>query len=167
MDRPLSRQLLFRTNLGSYRTSEGVIRHVLTFRHLSGHDAAEYRPGVTDRPPSPSAESSGDPLDTSWTRLAESWEDDDAHRAFVGLASTLGRLPDAARLYREVRDVNDARRPKAEKQLGAITMVAFEQLKVTGSRTPAASRKATQVAGVLIAFAFIGFALTQLRRLLE
>ncbi len=122
---------------------------------------------MTVRPPSPSAEPLGDTLDTSWARLAESWDDDDAHRAFVGLASTLGRLADAARLYRAVRDANDGRRPKAEKQLGAITLVAFEQLKVTGARTPAASRKATQVVGMLIAFAFIGFALTQLRRLLE
>lgn len=51
--------------------------------------------------------STDDPLELAWVALLKDWESDARHRAFVGLASSLGRLPDAAKHYKQAS--NDPR----------------------------------------------------------
>ena len=79
------------------------------------------------------AEPGNDPIETAWAELLGSWEDDAAHKRFIGLASGLGRLADAGRKYREARDAPDSsadlgalpkRREIAEKRIGEILGIA-------------------------------------------
>ncbi len=65
-----------------------------------------------------------DPIETAWSALLNEWESDDRHRAFVALAASLQRLPDAARHYREGLD--DATRGARSKQgIDAVLRVAY------------------------------------------
>ncbi len=73
-------------------------------------------------PPSPT-----DPLDAAWSSLLAEWESDERHRAFVALASTLERLPDAARRYRAL--TNDAHRgARARQGLDRVLGMAMQAL---------------------------------------
>ncbi|MBW2460321.1 MAG: hypothetical protein JRH11_01660, partial [Deltaproteobacteria bacterium] len=45
-----------------------------------------------------------DPIDVAWNEVEGAWDDRDAHKRFVALCQSLGRLPEAGRRYREVRE---------------------------------------------------------------
>jgi hypothetical protein len=72
---------------------------------------------------------SSDPVDAAWTALLARWESDEAHRAFVGLATSLGQLPDAARRYRSVVDDGE-RGPQARAGLERVLAAAMATLQV-------------------------------------
>ncbi len=65
-----------------------------------------------------------DPIETAWNTLVDDWESDDRHRAFVALASSLTRLPDAARHYRASL-TDPARAVRAQQGIDAILRVAM------------------------------------------
>jgi len=65
-----------------------------------------------------------DPIETAWSTLAGDWESDDRHRAFVALASSLTRLPDAARRYRTSL-ADPALAVRAQQGIDAILRVAM------------------------------------------
>lgn len=89
-----------------------------------------------DRDPS---EPSSDPIQAAWIEVESHWESAEAHRRFIGLSVALNCLPTAAKLYRSVRDTDEARKNEAERQLASLTAQAMSQLDLT--RTPAAPRK--------------------------
>ncbi len=68
-----------------------------------------------------------DPLETAWQALLSEWERDDQHRAFVGLAAALERLPDAAKRYRAELAHSD-RAPRAKQGLDRVLGVAMSAL---------------------------------------
>lgn len=68
-----------------------------------------------------------DPLETAWQALLSEWERDEQHRAFVGLAATLERLPDAAKRYR-AELAHSARAPRAKQGLDRVLGVAMSSL---------------------------------------
>jgi hypothetical protein len=68
-----------------------------------------------------------DPLEPAWQALLCEWEHDERHRAFVGLAATLERLPDAARRYR-AELAHSARGPRAKQGLDLVLGVAMSSL---------------------------------------
>lgn len=65
-----------------------------------------------------------DPIETAWNTLIDDWESDDRHRAFVALASSLSRLPDAARYYRASL-ADPPRAVRAQQGIDAILRVAM------------------------------------------
>jgi hypothetical protein len=94
--------------------------------------------------------SDADPIDTAWQGVEAAWNDESRHRAFVGLCLALGRLPDAGRRYREVRDRDPGRRAEAERQIDRVLAVALQQLELGRSAPPPARRLGlTIVAAVL------------------
>jgi len=48
------------------------------------------------------SDESADPIDSAWSALLERWDEPARHKAFVALAASLDRLPDAAARYRAV-----------------------------------------------------------------
>lgn len=68
-----------------------------------------------------------DPLETAWKALLDDWESPERHRAFVGLAVSFGRLPDAAKLYRE-QMADESRKPRAKEGIDRILAVAMQSL---------------------------------------
>jgi len=65
-----------------------------------------------------------DPIETAWSALLNDWESDDRHRAFVALAASLQRLPDAARHYRAGLD-DAARGARSKAGIDAVLRVAY------------------------------------------
>jgi hypothetical protein len=75
-----------------------------------------------------------DPLDAAWTALDAAWDDPAKHKAFVGLAASLGRLPDAAARYKTAGE-NPARADGAERGRQLVVAAALAQIE-TAPRTP-------------------------------
>lgn len=75
-----------------------------------------------------------DPIDTAWERVERHWDDPDAHGAFVALCMELGRLPEAGRRYRHVRDHDPERSEDARRRIDELLTLATRTLEL--SRTP-------------------------------
>jgi hypothetical protein len=87
-----------------------------------------------------------DPIELAWSALLDEWESPERHKAFVALASSLQRLPDAARRYREGR--SDPRLAERAKQgIDAVLRVAMLSLAPLPRRENEVARK---VRGVLL-----------------
>lgn len=76
------------------------------------------------RPESAAVSEATDPIEIAWTTLVDDWESDDRHKAFVALAASLQRLPDAARHYRESLAQTDRER-RAQQGIDAVLRVAM------------------------------------------
>jgi hypothetical protein len=98
-----------------------------------------------------------DPLDEAWARVLATWDDDDAHRRFVSLAVALGRLPEAGRRYREVRDGDPDRRASAERHIEKLFGLAVQTLEAqkTPPPDPRANKKLLFVA-IGVALSLVG-----------
>lgn len=91
--------------------------------------------------------SDGIVFDALWTGVVNDWDDDDRHRKFLDHARETGALMEAARRYGSLRD-DPERGPLAKKRIGAIALLATNELYAT--RTPPPTRK---VPGWLVATA--------------
>ncbi len=77
-----------------------------------------------------------DPLDEAWTDLQDQWSDEAAHKRYIGLATSLGRLAEAGKHYREVRDDPAApaeRREIAKKRIDQLLAAALAAMAATKS----------------------------------
>jgi len=99
-------------------------------------------------------EASGDPavaneaaIEVAWQKVEAEWEDEDAHKRFVGLAASLDALPLAGARYRRVRDTDEARSKRAQAGMDKILQVAVSRMEL--SRSPV--QKPPRVALFLIA----------------
>lgn len=98
-----------------------------------------------------------DPIETAWSALLAEWESPERHKAFVALAAALGRLPDAARRYREC-GADPARAERAKQGIDAVLRVAYLALAPLPRREHEITRKArawlppVSVAMVLVVF---------------
>jgi hypothetical protein len=94
-----------------------------------------------------------EPVQAAWDRLLETWDDRGAHRKFVALCASLGRLGDAGKRYRAVRDDDPepARRDEARAQIDRLFGVAMQSLEAL--KTPPRTRPPTWLyiaAGLLL-----------------
>ena len=99
-----------------------------------------------------------DPVVDAWQRLLGQWDDDEAHRRFIGLCATMNRLPDAGRLYREVRETDAARRPVAQKQIDRLLAHAMQSLEAHRTEPPKRSPRALLLIAILTMLAMIAAA---------
>lgn len=110
---------------------------------------------VSETVPSSTAHTSGptDALDAAWQSLRAHWDDEAKHKAFVALASSLARLPDAGRRYRDAAG-DPALRERAEKGKQLVLALAMATVE-TLPRTERASKGAliAPVAALLLLFA--------------
>lgn len=99
-----------------------------------------------------------DPVADAWRRLLEQWDDDDAHCKFIGLCATMDRLPDAGRLYREVRESDGERRAIAEKQIDRLLAHAMQSLEAHRTEPPKRSPRTLLLIAVLVMLGMIAAA---------
>jgi hypothetical protein len=71
-----------------------------------------------------------DPLEAAWCALEPQWDDATKHKAFVALAASLGRLPDAAARYNTASQ-QPARAQAAEQGRQLVLAAALAQLATT------------------------------------
>ncbi len=100
-----------------------------------------------------------DPLDTAWERVEGSWTDDELHRKFLALCETLGRLDEAGRRYRAVRDTDPSRRESAETRIDQLLTRAMSSLELTRSEPSARPRR---ILNFFAAFVAVGLLATAL-----
>lgn len=94
-------------------------------------------------------------LESLWRHVLDHWEEEAAHVAFLQNAKDRGRLADAAARYRGMTG-DHRRKEMAEKQLAAITALAFAQIDASRSSPPRTSRLVTAVAlGVILVLSLI------------
>ncbi|MGB5810615.1 MAG: hypothetical protein WBG86_08805, partial [Polyangiales bacterium] len=84
-----------------------------------------------------------DPIDEAWAQVEASWEDEEAHRRFVGLCVALDRLPVAGGRYRQVREQDPVRSEEASRQIDKLLALATQQLQDTRVASPTAEHKRT------------------------
>lgn len=106
-----------------------------------------------------------DPLGEAWEKVDRAWDDPEAHRRFLALATTLGRLPEAGRRYREVRERSPERRALAEKQTERLLGLAMQDLARIRTPPPDTGKRVTTWLGAAIAVMLVGVATWALLRL--
>ena len=92
-----------------------------------------------------------DPLDAAWAALLERWDQDEGHRAFVGLAASLERLPDAARRYR-AQSSDPARAERAKQGVDRVLAAAMTAMKPPARERPRPVNVGLPLAAIAAAF---------------
>lgn len=97
-------------------------------------------------------------LDALWSGVINDWDDDERHTKFLDHARNVGALPEAARRYGKIKD-DPERGELAKKRLGAIALLATQQLYATRTTKPN-KRVATWIValGLAVCFALLGWA---------
>lgn len=69
-------------------------------------------------------------FEAAWTRALTDFSDDDAHRQFLAVAQSLGKLPEAGRRYRlELENAqDDTRRAQAQAQIDRLLILAMSTM---------------------------------------
>lgn len=101
-------------------------------------------------PPADEPAAAADPVASAWAALQTHWDDEAKHKAFVGLAASFSRLPDAGRLYREAAS-DPARKEKAERGKQLVIGLAMATVEAM-PRTERASKGAiiAPIAAILL-----------------
>lgn len=115
-------------------------------------------PAREARPVDP-ARASDPSIEAAWQQVRADWDDEEAHRRFRALCAAVGRLPEAGRRYREVRerDPDPARRAAAERHIDALLALATSTLEHlrTPPRDLAGQRRGLFLAALLVATALV------------
>ncbi len=80
-------------------------------------------------------------LEALWQHVLRHWDEEAAHRAFLGQAQATQQLPAAAARYRAL-SAEAERGPMARRQLEAVTRLALLGLELSRSRPPPPRRQA-------------------------
>ena len=115
--------------------------------------------------PEPGSDATKDPVETAWDEVEARWDDPAAHKAFVGLCHSLGRLPEAGRRYRAVRDGDPERSAEAHRQIDHLLTLAMRTLELTRTPPPTGrGKRRVLYFAVGVAATLIGVALWSLLR---
>lgn len=106
----------------------------------------------------------GDHLERAWEDALASWDDDAAHERFLVIADATGRLVEAGKRYREIRDRDPARRAAAEKRIDALLAKAVAHMMAVEKSEPAKTRSRLEWIALGVSAALIAAALWQLVR---
>lgn len=84
-----------------------------------------------------------DPIEAAFAALRQTWEDQEAHKQFIGLCVSMSRLHDAGRLYREYREraEDDADKAVADRQLARVLAAAMANLDTLPRAQPKTGQK--------------------------
>jgi hypothetical protein len=101
------------------------------------------------------AGSGPDPIDEAWERVDRAWDDEETHRKFIALCRALGRLPEAGRRYREIRDRDPSRRDAAAAHIDALLSAAM--LEMQAHRSPPPMRHGKRWLTIVALLLMLGF----------
>ena len=100
-----------------------------------------------------------DAIEVAWRTLEASWEDDAAHRAFVGLCLAQDRLSEAGQRYRQVKETDPARRAEAERRIERLLGLAMQRLEIHRSEPPRRARRVIFLVALALSSGIIGWTL--------
>jgi hypothetical protein len=103
-------------------------------------------------------------LEREWERVLGAWDEPDAHKRFLVLADTSGRLALAGKRYRDAKDADPARGPIADQQIDRILGLAMAQMKAIEKTEPGKGRSKVEWIAFGVSAALIAAALYQLLR---
>ena len=104
--------------------------------------------GVTDQ--------GSDPIDEAWDRVLTHWDDDEAHRKFIALCATLGRLDFAGTRYRKIRDTEPERAEQASSQIDRLLSHAMKNLEPLRTQAPRRAKGVVLLVAFVITAALLG-----------
>ncbi len=112
--------------------------------------------GAVDSAPEPGPKPAGlDPIDAAWARLLERWDEEEAHEAFLALCAASGRLAEAGRRYRSVREGSDPKRAEeAARRIERLLVLAASSLRADRTDAETARRRAHLLLTLLAATIF-------------
>jgi hypothetical protein len=98
-----------------------------------------------------------DPIHEAWEKVDQAWDDPEAHRRFIALCRTLGRLAEAGGRYRAVRETDPARAESAKAQIDALIAAAMVEMQAHRSPPPVArARRWLTAAALLLMLGLMG-----------
>ncbi len=107
---------------------------------------------------------SEDPIELAWTEVEAAWNQPEAHKRFLLVCDSVGRLAEAGRRYRQVKESDPERRAMAEKQIDALLGLAMTRVKADKTE-PRKGRSRVEWIGIGLAVVLLSVALIQLMRL--
>lgn len=102
-------------------------------------------------------------LERAWDELLAAWDDADRHKRFLVLAESTGRLAEAGRRYRAMKD-DPARRAEAERRIDEILARAMARMATVERTDPAPARSRVEWIALGVSATLIAAALYQLVR---
>lgn len=100
-----------------------------------------------------------DAVEVAWAKLEASWSDDDAHKAFIGLCLSLGRLPDAGKRYRAVVAEQAERAESAQKRIDAILTIAMRSMELVRTEPSDEPKRRLLAFALVFSVLLVGYAL--------
>ncbi len=102
-------------------------------------------------------------LDAAWAHVLEHWDEEAAHEAFLTLCAQTGRLAEAGRRYRNVREGDDPERAEeAARRIERLLAMAAASLRAERSDPDAFRRKGKATLTLLATLLFVALVGTAL-----
>jgi len=102
-------------------------------------------------------------LDQAWSAVIADWHDELAHKRFIALCLSVGRLDYAGGQYREVSETDPNKREEAQRRISDIIAASAEILFRQKSEKPRKQTKLLMVA-LGVSLSMIGYSLWLLFR---
>ncbi|MBN1652413.1 MAG: hypothetical protein JXA30_01420 [Deltaproteobacteria bacterium] len=102
-------------------------------------------------------------IEQTWSELSSDWESDQAHKRFIALCLSLGRLDLAGGHYREIGEADPTKRAEAERRIAAIIAAGTEILYSQRSEKPRGQPRLFLIA-LGVSLSMIGYSLWLLYR---
>ena len=95
-------------------------------------------------------------IDLAWQKVLENFSDENSHRRFLILCQAMGKLSEAAKRYREIKDRDPEHADTADKQLEKVLAAAVAALSASRSEKlkPALNKMTVFAIGVFLMMLF-------------
>ncbi len=113
----------------------------------------------------PPVDEAAEAIEAAWRRVEEAWDAETAHTAYLTLCASTGRLAEAGRRYREVRERDAGRAALAAAQIDRVLGLAMQSLAAIKTEpNPRSARTKLLLVAVGVSGAMIASALLALLR---
>ena len=97
-------------------------------------------------------------IQSAWEALMASWDNDDAHRKFLALCESVGRLDAAGQRYREVAESQGPRAEDAKKRIDQLVVRAMANMQALRHEPSPRPRSVVLVLAVVLLVVMLTFA---------
>ena len=97
-------------------------------------------------------------IESAWESLCASWDTDDAHRKFLALCESFGRLDAAGQRYRQIAESDDPRAASAQKRIDQLVVRAMATMQMLKEEPSGKARTLVLLLGVALVVVLLSFA---------
>jgi hypothetical protein len=97
-------------------------------------------------------------IQSAWDALTASWDSDDAHRKFLALCESFGRLDAAGLLYRKVAESTEPQAEDARKRIDQLMVRAMANVQALRKEPNGRPRSLVFLLGVVLVVVLMTFA---------